>query len=54
MTITIPGLVLGILGGLAVTALVAYAWPIGNLRLLRPLASAGLGVGAAYLIMTLI
>ncbi len=54
MTITIPGLLLGILVGLAVTALAAYLWPPGKLRLLRPLVSAGIGVGVAYLVMTLI
>jgi len=54
MTITIPGLMLGILAGLVVTALIAYLWPRGKFRLIRPLASAGLGLGAAYLIMTLI
>jgi len=54
MTITIPGLVVGTLAGLGVTALIAYLWPNGKLRFLRPLVSAGLGVGVAFLVMILI
>lgn len=49
---TTTGIIAGALGGLLVTVLVTMLWPKKTLRFLRPIAAAGLGVGAAYLLMT--
>lgn len=48
----LTALLTGALAGLLVTVVVTLVWPNGKLRWARPLVAAGLGFGAAYLIMT--
>lgn len=51
---TPTGIIVGALAGLMVTAIATMLWPHGKLRWARPLASAALGFGVAYLLMRLI
>lgn len=51
---SLTGIIAGVMVGLLVTMMVTYLWPHGKLRWARPLVSAGLGFGVAYLLMVLI
>ena len=46
------GIIIGVLAGGVLTAMITVMWPKGTLRWLRPFAAAGIGLAAAYFIMT--
>lgn len=48
----VVGIIIGALAGGVLTAMITVMWPKGKLRWLRPFAAAGIGLAAAYFIMT--
>ncbi|HYF92767.1 MAG TPA: hypothetical protein VD969_11040 [Symbiobacteriaceae bacterium] len=51
---SVTGIIVGVLVGLIVTVVVTLLWPRNFARFARPIVSAGLGFGVAYLLMRMI